>query len=382
MSYRVSELGKELLPEVERFCQREVSPFSMAWDKGEEEPEAARMTLRALGYQTLSIPAAFGGPGLAPLDTAALWEKIAEADAGLGVMLTANATAFAALLYGGTGAQIRFGAQILLKGGLGAFSLTESEAGSDVRRLAAKAQVQADGSFVLNGTKLFVTNGSSASFYCIAACIEGQSEPSLFVVERGTKGLVPGPQEAKLGIRSCDTCSLSLDHCHVGSGALLGGPEGAGKGMQVLKRALNEGRLWTAVMAVGVGERALAEALAYVKERRQFGQPLADFQAVRFRLARMKTRLEAARQLNAHGLALMEEGKDISEVSAMAKDFAASTAVRAAGEAFDLFGAYAYTENYAIGKILRDARVFPIIEGTAEMQQAQIAAQILGKTKR
>ncbi len=379
MAYLISEMGAQLLADVENFCKREVLPNCAAWDRDGVVPEETIHLMAEMGYQTLIMPEELGGLGLASVDIAAILEKVAYADAGFAVTLAGNNLALRAVLSRGTALQKVRVCDMLLNGGLGAFCLTESQAGSDASAVATEAVKQENGDYILNGTKLFITNGSIADFYCVAAKIKGQEKLSVFLIEKGTPGLSSGVHEHKLGIRSSDTCQVILDNCRVSSDALLGGAEG--KGMSALLAALNEGRLWVAAMALGVAQRALDEAISYGKERYQFGKPVTDQQAIRFKLAKMQTRIEAARQLIAYGLQMMDRGDDFAKEAAMAKAFAAEVAVEVTGEAMDIFGGYGFIQEYPIEKLLRDARVFPIIEGTAEMQNQLIAAVLLGKER-
>ena len=379
MAYRISEIGAEILEDVNNFCNRHVIKESSIWDREGKAPESVRNQILELGYQTLTIPEEYGGLGISSIDAAAVMEKIAETDAGLAVMLAGNNLALRTVLAGGTDEQKERICEIIGGGGLGAFCLTESQAGSDVSGMAAKAVKQDDGSYILNGTKLFITNGSTADVYCVAAIIEGQEKTSVFIIEKDNPGLKSGPEEDKLGIRSCDTCQVILENCIVGEDDILGGAAGEGKGMKALLAALNEGRLWVSAMATGVAQRAMDEAISYGKERYQFGSPVTDNQAIRFKLADMKIKIEAARQLTAYGLTVMDEGRSFAEEAAMAKAFAADTAIEVTGAAMEIFGGYGYSKEYPVEKLLRDARIFQIIEGTGEMQRNVIANALLGK---
>lgn len=381
MAYLISEMGAELLSDVQNFCQREVIKQCADWDKAGAAPEEVRQLMSEMGYQMLTVPEEYDGLGLNSIDIAAILEEIAKADAGIAVNLAGNNLALRAVMAGGTEEQKRRVCVILAEGGWGAFCLTESQAGSDASGVATKAVQQDNGDYILNGEKLFITNGSTADFYCVAAVIEGQNKLSVFLIEKETEGLLAGQKEEKLGIRSSDTAQVILNNCRVSADALLGGEAGQGKGMKALLAALNEGRLWAGAMAVGIAQRALEEAIAYGKERYQFGKPITDQQSIRFKLADMQTKIEAARQLVAYGLQVMDAGGSFAKEAAMAKAFAAQTAIEVTGEAMDIFGGYGYICEYPVEKLLRDARVFSIIEGTAEMQKNMIATSLLGKER-
>lgn len=375
MAYLISETGQELLQDVKRFCAIEIYGKNKAWDQAGAMPDSVRELLCEMGYQTLTIPEELGGLGLSGIDVAAILEEIAKADAGMAVMLAGSNLALRVTLAGGTDAQKEQASTLLAEGGLGAFCLTESEAGSDVSSIKTRAVPLNDGSYKLRGSKQFITNGTTAAFYVVAAKIDGNDHPSLFFVPAGTENLHPGIPEEKLGIRSCDTSSVEFNDCVVPAEALIGSPEA--NGMNGILAALNEGRAYMAAMAVGVAQRALDEAVRYGKERKQFDRAITDNQVIRFKLADMQTQIEAARQLTAYALQKMDGGKDFSTEAAMAKAFAADTAIKVTGQAMDLFGGYGYMQEFPVEQLLRDARVFQIIEGTGEMQRMLISDRLL-----
>lgn len=363
MAYFVTETGRELLGDAERFCELEI------YNKKDISAEELRNSLCQMGYQTLTIPENLGGFGIVSKDVAAIYEEIAKADASLAVTVAGSNLALRAVLEAGTDAQKEKVCGILSEGGLGAFCLTESDAGSDATNIKTKAVLQTDGTYKITGTKQFITNGGIADFYVVAAKLGDAVE--LFLIEKGTAGLKAGEPEEKLGIRNCDTCAVDLSGCVVGADAKVEG------GMKSILAALNEGRVYMAAMAIGVAQRALEEAIKYAKDRKQFDRPIADNQAIRFKLADMKTKIEAARQLTAYASEKMDSGEEFSKEAAMAKVFAAETAVEVTGKAMDIFGGYGYVNHYPAEQLLRDARVFGIIEGTGEMQRTLIADKLL-----
>ena len=380
MAYLVSETGQELLMDVKRFCDMEIYGRNKAWDRSGRASDKVLQVLRLMGYQTLTIPEELGGLGLSGTDVAAILEEIAKADAGLAVTLAGSNLALRAVLAAGSQEQKEKVCGILAEGGLGAFCLTESNAGSDLSGIRTRASRMAVDSWMLTGTKQFITNGSTADFYVVAAVPDGLSTLSLYLVDNDAEGLVPGEQEEKLGIRSCDTCQVDLNYCRVPEDALLGErqpEEIPNHGMKGILAALNEGRVYMAAMAVGVAQRAMDEAIKYGKERKQFGRAVTDNQAVRFKLADMQIKIEAARQLAAHALQKMDLGQDFSTEAAMAKAFAADTAVEVTGSAMEIFGGYGYMTHFPAEQLLRDARVFQIIEGTGEMQRILISNRLL-----
>ncbi|MBR4410889.1 MAG: acyl-CoA dehydrogenase family protein [Firmicutes bacterium] len=376
MAYLMTETGAELLQDVKRFCELEVYKQSTQWDREGHASEQVLQMLREMGYYSLTIPETYGGLGLEAVDIAAVLEEMAKADAGLAVSIAGSNLALRAVLAGGTEEQKEEICGRIAEGQIGAFCLTEAEAGSDALNTKTRAVKLADGSWELTGTKQFITNGSTADFYVVAAVIEGEIKPQLFLVDAETAGLTFGTPEEKLGIRSCDTCEVQLNGCRVSADALVGG------GAKSVLAALNEGRALMAAMAVGTAQRAMEEAMKYGKERKQFGKAITENQAIQFRLADMQIKIEAARQLTAHVLQKMDAGMDFSTEAAMAKAFAADTAIEVTGSAMDVFGGYGFMTHFPAEKLLRDARVFQIIEGTGEMQRSVVAAHLLKEGRR
>lgn len=370
MAYLISETGEELLQDVKRFCEIEVYKQSVQWDRDGHPSDQILNIMREMGYYTLMIPEELGGLGIGSVDVAAVLEEIAKADAGLAVSIAGSNLALRAVLAGGTLEQKENICERISEGEIGAFCLTEANAGSDAAALKTRAMQLADGRWQLTGSKQFITNGSKADFYVVAAVMDGQVSPSLFLIDAGTEGLSAGEPEEKMGIRSCDTCTVDLNCC-VTEDALIDG------GMNSVLAALNEGRAFMAAIAVGTAQRAMEEAVRYGKERNQFGRPITENQAVQFRLADMQIKIEAARQLTAHALTRKDEGRDFAGEAAMAKAFAADMAVEVTGSAMELFGGYGFMTHYSVEKLVRDARVFPVIEGTGEMQRMLIAGRLL-----
>ena len=385
MAYLLTETGAELIQDTKRFCEMEVYKQSVQWDRDGRASGQVLMLLREMGYYTLTIPEELGGLGLSSTDVAAVLEEIAKADAGLAVSIAGSNLALRAVLAGGTEEQKEEICGRISEGQIGAFCLTEAEAGSDAAAMKLRASHMADGTWMLTGTKQFITNGSAADFYVVAGVSDETGTPSLFLVDAGAQGLAAGEPEEKLGIRSCDTCSVDFAYCKTPEANLIGGraaEHDPKHGMKAILSALNEGRAYMAAMAVGVAQRAMEEAIKYGKERKQFGRAITENQAVQFKLADMQIKIEAARQLTAHALQKMEAGLDFSAEAAMAKALAADTAVEVTGSAMELFGGCGFMTHFPAEKLLRDARVFPVIEGTGEMQRSLIASCLLKEGRR
>lgn len=385
MAYLITETGAELVQDVKRFCELEVYKQSVQWDRDGHASKQVLQLFREMGYYSLTIPEAYGGLGLEAVDIAAVLEEISKADASLAVSIAGSNLALRAVLAGGTEEQKEEICGRVAEGQIGAFCLTEAGAGSDAAAMKLRASHMADETWMLTGTKQFITNGSTADFYVVAGISDETGTPSLFLVDAGNEGLTAGAAEEKLGIRSCDTCSVDFSYCKIPETNLIGGPAAEHDpkhGMRAILAALNEGRALMAAMAVGTAQRAMEEAMKYGKERKQFGTAITEKQAIQFRLADMQIKIEAARQLTAHALQKMDAGMDFSAEAAMAKAFAADTAVEVTGSAMDVFGGYGFMTHFPAEKILRDARVFQIIEGTGEMQRSVVAAHLLKEGRR
>ena len=259
---------------------------------------------------------------------------------------------------------------------VGAYALSEAGAGSDAFGLTTRAEQRGDG-WVLSGQKLWITNGDEASVYVVFATVDpakGYKGITAFLVERTFPGFSVGKKEDKLGIRASSTTELILQDCIVPSANVLGG---VGLGYKVAMETLNEGRIGIGAQMIGVAGGALAAAARYVKERQQFGKPLADFQAVQFQLAQAATELEAARLMVYNAARLKDAGQPFTQQAAMAKLFAAQVAERVTSVCLELFGGYGYTKEYPVEKFYRDAKIGAIYEGTSNMQLQTIAKTLL-----
>ena len=271
MSYIISDEAKDLLKDIKNFCDKEVVEQCKEYDKSGEYPEEIYDKAKELGFTSLEIPEEYGGPGLSRVDVAALIEEMAIADAGFATTISASGLGLKPLLISGSEEQKQRAADIILEGGLAAFCLTEPEAGSDAG--AGKTTAVKDGDdYILNGRKCFITNGGTADMYCITAMTTkgiGSKGMSMFFVEKGTPGLSTGEHEDKMGIRTSNTCDVVLEDVRVPASAMIGEE---GTGFNTALKTLDQARAWVGVLAVGVAQRALNEALAYGKERIQFGK--------------------------------------------------------------------------------------------------------------
>jgi short-chain 2-methylacyl-CoA dehydrogenase len=343
-------------------------------------PELCR-ELFAAGLMGIEVPEPYGGAGRGLFDVVLTIEEVARVDPAVAVLVDVqNALVVSAVLRHGTGDQRRRHLPLLASGTVGAYALSEEDAGSDAFALATTARPDADGGFVLRGRKRWTTNAAEAGVFLGFARVEGQGLAA-FLIRRDAAGVAVGEREEKLGIRATSTCDLVLDDVRVEREDVLGRP---GQGDVLAVETLNIGKIGIAAQLVGLAQAALEAALDYAQRRRQFGQPIAAFQGVRFPLARLAAELEAARALLYSTTRLLAHGGDRGypaerlRAAAMAKYVASEIAERAAAQAVETFGGIGFTTRCGVEKLYRDAKVGKIYEGTSNMQLRMIAATLLG----
>lgn len=376
MSYLISEEAKDLLLDVRNFCEKEVVEVCKEADKTGEWPEDLYEKAKEQGYFALEVPEELGGPGLSRVDVAALFEEMAKADAGFATTISASGLGMKPVLIAGSEEQKNYVADIAMEGGLGAFCLTEPGAGSDASSGTTTAVKDGD-EYVLNGRKCFITNGAVASYYCITASTDkskGVKGLSMFLVPAGTSGLSSGKEEDKMGIRTSNTTDVVLEDCRIPASNLIGEE---GKGFSIAMKTLDQARAWMGCIAVGIAQRGIDEAKKYTDERIQFGKAINANQAIQFKLADMDIQTEVARQMVANALTRMDMGLSYNRESAIAKCFASDIAMRVAEDAIQLFGGYGYSREYPVEKLLRDAKIFQIFEGTNEILRIVVANNLL-----
>ena len=378
MDFQLSEEQALLRRTVREFAETELAPHSREWDERQEFPREVFGRLGALGLAGACWPEEYGGSGLSTLDWAIVMEELARADAGVALSLAAHHGLCSAHLYlAGSEEQKRRFLPPLARGEkVGCWGLTEPGSGSDAGGMRTTAT--RDGShWVLNGSKTFITNGRIADTAVVMAVTDraaGKKGISAFVVERGTAGFRPGKKEDKLGVRSSDTSELSFEDCRVPAESLLGRE---GMGFVDTLKILDKGRVGIAAFSVGIARAALEASVRYARERRQFGHPIADFQAIQFKIADMATKTDAARLLAWRAAAVADAGGTHTAESSMAKLFATEIAVENALEAIQVHGGYGYLKDYPVERHLRDAKLGTIGEGTSEVQRLVIARQLL-----
>lgn len=370
---------QEMMRRVVRdFAQNEVALEINRMEKADRFPKEIIKRMGELGLMGIPIPEQYGGSEMDFTSYVIAINELAKVSATVGVILSVHTSVGTnPILYFGNDAQKEHYLPKLASGEyLGGFALTESGAGSDAASLKTRAVKDGD-YYVLNGSKSFITNGGKADTYITFARTsdEGGSKGlSAFIIEKDTEGLIIGKQESKMGLRGSSTTELIFNNCRVHKEQLFGNE---GEGFKVAMANLNIGRIGIAAQALGIAEAALEHAVAYAKERTQFGKPIAHHQGVSFKLADMATDVEAARLLTYRAASLVEQNKpSIKEVS-MAKMYASKAAVNTAIEAVQILGGYGYTTDYPVERFFRDAKVTEIYEGTNEIQHIVIAKQLL-----
>ena len=376
MAYLISEDGRELLKDVHEFCENEIKEQVKAYDESGEFPKEIYDKCVEMQLSMMDVPEEYGGLGLSHIDQAAIVEEIAKADAGIAVTLNGNGLALKPLMIAGTKEQIQKCADIIMNGGWGAFALTEPDAGCDAGNCKTTAVREGD-EYILNGRKCFITNALVADFFVITAMTDktkGVKGMSAFLVYKGTPGLTVGKHENKMGIRTSVTSDVLLEDVHIPVANRLGEE---GTGFHTAMKTLDLARMWCAVIGVGLAQRCIDEAAVYAQQRITFGKPIWKHQAIQFKLADMQIRTEAARQLCAHAITLSDMGRPFTVEASCAKAFAGDSAVQNAVEAIQILGGYGYSREYPVEKLLRDAKIFQIFEGTNEVQRMVIGRAVI-----
>lgn len=375
----ISEDEKLFQETVRDFANERIRPHVSKMDNEAKMPRDLVDACFELGLMGIEIPENFGGAGSTFFMSVLVVEELAKVDASVAVLVDVQNTLFNnALLRWGTEAQkAKYFPKMATKW-VGAYALSEAGSGSDAFALACKAVDKGD-HYELTGQKLWITNAGEAELFIVIANADptkGYKGITAFLVERTTPGFTVGKKEDKLGIRGSSTCELVLEGCKVPKENVLGE---VGNGYKIAIETLNEGRIGIASQMVGLAQGALDHALKYAQERKQFGQPISEFQGVQFELANMAMQIEAARLLTYNAARLRDVGAPFIKEAAMAKLFASRTAEYVASKAIEVFGGNGFSREYPVEKYFRDQKVGAIYEGTSNMQLMVIAKQILGK---
>ena len=378
MDFSLTEDQKMLRTMVRDFAEKELEPIAAEIDEESRFPAESIRKAAAIGLMGTGYPEEYGGSGGGAIEQAIIFEEVARVCAATCVILiVTNELASYPLYAHGTEEQKQRYLAPLLKGEkLGAFGLTEAGAGSDVAAMVCTA-VARDGGYVLNGNKLFISNGAEADIIIAFATIDrsqGYRGVTAFIVEKSAPGFSVGKHERKLGIRASSTTELVFEDCFVPAENRLGDE---GKGFRIALETIDASRLGIAAQAIGIAQGAFEKSLSYARERQQFGQPIASFQAIQWMLADMATQIDAARLLTHRAAYLKDQGLPYMKESAMAKLHAAETAMDVTTKAVQIHGGYGYTKDYPVERYFRDAKITEIYEGTSEMQRMTIARQLL-----
>ncbi|MDQ2980429.1 MAG: acyl-CoA dehydrogenase family protein [Acidobacteriota bacterium] len=379
MAMAVSAEREAIVQVVRDFADAEIRPHVMEWDEAQQFPREVFRKLGELGFLGVLFPEEYGGAALSYGDYVAIVEELAAVDASIALSLAAhNSLGSNHIFQFGTEAQRRRYIPKLASGEwLAAWGLTEAEAGSDAGGTKTTA-VRDPAGWVLNGSKNFITNASVGQVAVLMAVTErsaGRHGISAFIVELDNPGIRVGKKENKLGMRASDTCTLVMEDCRVPAESLLGAE---GRGFVDSMKILDGGRISIAALSLGIARGAYEAALRYAKERRQFGKPIAEFEAIQFYLADMATEIDAARLLTLRAAAAKDAGEEVTRFSAQAKLYASEVAVRATEKAIQIHGGYGFIKDFPVEKFYRDVRLCTIGEGTSEIQRLVIARSLLG----
>jgi hypothetical protein len=380
MDFRLTDDQELLRATVREFAEAEIGPHVMEWDEAQRFPMDLLPRLAALGLTGIQFPEEYGGAAMSSVDYCICIEELARVCPAIALSVAAhNGLCSAHIAMFGTGAQkAQFLPRLVQGEVLGAWGLTEAGAGSDAAGMRTSAVRQGD-CWVLNGSKNFITHGSIGGVMVVIAITDrtkGHRGISAFIAEHGTAGMTTGKKENKLGMRASDTSEVVFQDCRVPAGNLLGRE---GEGFINTLQVLDAGRIGIAALSVGLAQGAYEAARAYALERRQFGQPIAAFQAIQWKLADNATRIEAARLLTYRAAYLKDRGERTTRESSMAKLFASEIAVKAADDCVQIHGGYGFVKDYPAEKFFRDVKLVTIGEGTSEIQRLVIARQLLGQ---
>ena len=387
MEFSLSDEQQQLRRTVREFAEGEIAPHVMEWDEASHFPSEIMPKMAEMGFLGVIFPEKYGGAGMGYVEYAIIIEELSRVDGSVGIIVAAHNSLCTNHIYkfGSEEQKQKYVVPLAQGKKIGCWSLTEPEAGSDAGGTRTVAGKKAGG-WLINGSKTFTTNGHYADV-CVAMAVTDASKKShgisAFVVEKGTPGFRPGKKENKLGLRASDTSEVVFTDCRVPAGNLLGAE---GEGFVNSLQILDGGRISIAALGLGMAQGAYECALRYAKQRKQFGKPIADFQAIQFKLADMATQIEAARLLTYQAawmadraIASGDGNPRFTRESSMAKLYAGEVAVRVANEAVQIHGGYGFIKDYPAEKYYRDVKLCTIGEGTSEIQRLVIARQLIGK---
>jgi alkylation response protein AidB-like acyl-CoA dehydrogenase len=378
MNFATSEITAQVAQSARDFANQHIKPHVMEWDESQHFPIEVFKQMGQLGLMGVFVPEQYGGAGLGYFEYVTIIQEIAKVCGSIGLSLAAHNSLCTGhiLTFGNEAQKQKYLPKLATAEWLGAWGLTEANTGSDAGNMKCTAVKEGD-DWVINGTKNWITHGISGN---VAVVVTRTGEPrtknnsTAFIVEAGTPGFRPGKKENKLGMRASETAEMIFDNCRIPDSQRLGE---VGDGFHQAMKVLDGGRISIAALSLGIARGAYEAALQYAKEREQFGQPIANFQGISFKLADMATEIAAAELLTMQAADLKNRGEKVTKQSAMAKYYASEVAVRASNEAVQIFGGYGYTKDFPVEKFYRDSKLCTIGEGTSEIQKLVIARNVL-----
>ncbi|HVM87840.1 MAG TPA: acyl-CoA dehydrogenase family protein [Puia sp.] len=378
MNFQKSELTGQVVASVRDFALQHIKPYVMEWDESQQMPLALFKEMGKLGIMGVLVPEQYGGAGLSYIEYASIIQEIAKVCGSIGLSVAAHNSLCTnhILTFGNADQKNKYLPKLASGEYLGAWGLTEPNTGSDAGNMKCTA-VKDGNDWILNGTKCWITHGKSGD---IAVVIARTGEPrtrdnaTAFIIERGTKGFTGGKKENKLGMRASETAEMIFDNCRIPDTNRLGN---VGEGFKQSLKILDGGRISIAALSVGIAKGAYEAAVQYSKERQQFDQPIANFQAISFKLADMATEIMAAELLTMQAASLKNDGSYMTKQAAMAKYYSSEVAVKVSTDAVQIFGGYGYTKDFPVEKFYRDSKLCTIGEGTSEIQKIVIAREVL-----
>jgi len=378
MDFQLSDEQQQLRRSVREFAEREIAPHVMEWDEASKFPLETIKELGRLGLLGTIFPTEYGGAGMGYVEYVLAIEELSRVDGSIGIIVAAHTSLCSNHIFvaGNEDQKHKYIPRLASGEFIGAWGLTEPGSGSDAGS-ARMTAVRKGNNWVLNGTKTFCTNGHYADVLLVLAVTDRAARThglSAFVVEKGTKGFRPGKKENKLGLRASDTAELIFEDCVIPAENLVGKES---DGFIDAMRILDGGRISIAALSLGMAQGAFEAATKYSKQRKQFGRPISDFQAIQWKLADMATEIDAARLLTLRAASMKDAGLKTTQESSMAKLFASEVAVKCANEGVQIHGGYGFIKDYPAEKFYRDVKLCTIGEGTSEIQRMVIARQLL-----
>lgn len=378
MSTAISQDISIIAASAKEFAEKYVRPHVMEWDESQHFPVELFHKAGEMGFMGVLVPEQYGGSGLGYVEYKTIIEEIAAVCGSIGLSVAAHNSLCTGhiMAFGNEEQKQKYLPKLASGQWIGAWGLTEPNTGSDAGNMQCVATQEGD-EWVLNGTKCWITHGKSSNVMVVIArtgAPRTSNNCTAFVVERGTVGFSAGKKENKLGMRASETTEVIFDNCRISDSQRLGS---VGEGFKQAMKVLDGGRISIAALSLGIAKGAYRAAIQYAKERNQFDQPIANFQAISFKLADMATRIEAAELLTLKAADLKNRGEKVTEISAKAKYYASEVSVAVATDAVQIFGGYGYTKDFPVEKYYRDSKLCTIGEGTSEIQKLVIAREIL-----